>query len=212
MIHGGAPVLSYKTFKPSKPASIEIRRGIKLMQIGLALSSPTQSPEDRASLQILASMISSGQSSLLRRKLILEGELTDRLRTSASSFREAGMFFTTFAVQPRNAPKVLSILTETIHGLRENATTFRESFENARSHAIGSFSVSIDMRMMWRVLRGSGETLRRGHCSWDELISSLESLSFEQFKETVTEITRPERIALVLAGDVKEGAAKTIQW
>jgi predicted Zn-dependent peptidase len=212
MIRGGAPDLSYKTFKPSKPASMEIRRGIKLMQIGLALSSPTQSPEDRASLQILASMISSGQSSLLRRKLVLEGELTDRLRTSASSFREAGMFFTTFAVQPRNVPKVLTILTETIHGLRENTATFRESFENARSHAIGSFSASIDMRMMWRVLRGSWETLRRGHCSWDELISSLESLSFEQFKETVTEITRPERIALVLAGDVKEGAAKTIQW
>jgi len=209
---GATPIISYRTFKPERPSAIELHRPIKLVQIGLAFSSPTQSTEERASLQILGSLLSSGQSSILRRRLILEGEFTDRLRTSISSYREAGMLFTTFAIQPNKVSEVLAILTETVRHLRENTVRFKEDFENARSHAMGSFSVGIDRGMMWRTLLGVGETLRRGHFSWDELISSLESLSFKQFKDNVKEITRPERIALVLAGDIKKGAAKAVQW
>jgi len=210
--HGAAPTISYRTFKPERPSAVELHCQTKLVQIGLAFSSPTQSIEERASLQILSSMLSSGQSSILRRRLILEGEFTDRLRTSATSYREAGMLFTTFAVQPIKVPDVLAILIKTVRDLRENTARFKEDFENARSHAVGSFSTGIDMGMMWRALQGVGETLRRGHCSWDEVISSLESLSFEQFKENVTEITQPERIALVLAGDIKKGATRNVQW
>jgi len=210
--HGAAPTISYRTFKPERPSAMELHRQIKLVQIGLAFSSPTQSIEERASLQILGSMLSSGQSSILRRRLILEGEFTDRLRSSVSGHREAGMLFTTFAVQPSKVPEVLAILTKTVHDVRENTTRFKEDFENARSHAVGSFSAGIDTGMMWRTLQGVWETLRRGHCSWDELISSLESLNFEQFQDNVAEITRSERIALVLAGDIKKGITKTVQW
>jgi hypothetical protein len=64
--------------------------------------------------------------------------------------------------------------------------------------------------MMWRILQGTWETLRRGHCSWNELILLLETLDFEKFRENVAEISRPERTALILAGDVKEGATRTI--
>jgi len=77
---------------------------------------------------------------------------------------------------------------------------------------MGSFSVGIDRGMMWRTLLGVGETLRRGHFSWDELISSLESLNFEQFQDNVAEITRQERIALVLAGDIKKTDTQAIEW
>jgi hypothetical protein len=66
--------------------------------------------------------------------------------------------------------------------------------------------------MMCRVLQGTWETLRRGHCSWDELISQLETLSFNKFKETVVEISRPERTALIMAGAVKEGTAKNLEF
>jgi len=210
--HGAASTVSYRTFKPEGPSVMELHRQIKLVQIGLAFSSSTQSVEERASLDILGSMLSSGQSSILRRRLILEGEFTDRLRASASSYREAGMLFTTFAIQPSKVPEVLAILTKTVCDLRENTDRFKEDFENARSHAVGSFSAGIDGGMMFRALQGAWETLRRGHCSWDELISSLESLNFEQFKGSVTEITRPERIALVLLGNVKKGATKKVQW
>jgi predicted Zn-dependent peptidase len=209
---GAAPTLSYETFKPKRPSAIELSRKIKLAQIGLALSSPTHTIQQRASLQILSSMLSAGQSSILRRKLILEDEFTDRLRTVASSFREAGMFFTSFAVQPSKVSKVLKILTKTVRDLRENSAKFKENFENARSHAVGLFSTTIDTRMMWRATQGSWETLRRGHCSWDELISSLESLDFDEFKDNVAEITQPERMALVLAGNVKRGAATAVHW
>jgi len=210
--HGAPPTISYETFKPKRPSAIELSRKIKLAQIGLALSSPTHTIQQRASLQILSSMLSAGQSSILRRKLILEAEFTDRLRTVASSFREAGMFFTSFAVQPSNVPKVLAILTKTVRDLRDNSARFKENFENARSHAVGLFSTTIDRRMMWRATQGSWETLRRGHCSWDELISSLDSLNFEQFKDNVAEITEPERIALVLAGNIKKGTTETVHW
>jgi len=210
--HGAAPNPSYETFKPKKPSATELSRKIKLAQIGLALSSPTDTIQQRASLQILSSMLSAGQSSILRRKLILEAELTDRLRTISPGFREAGMLLTSFAVQPSNVLEVLTILTKTICDLRENTAKFKENFENARSHAVGSLSTTIDTRMMWRVTLGAWETLRRGQCQWDEIISSLESLSFDEFKDTVAEITQPERIALVLAGNIKKGTSKTAQW
>jgi predicted Zn-dependent peptidase len=211
-IDGAASPISYKAFKPQRPATMELRRKIKLVQIGLALSSPTDSTEERASLQILASMLSAGQSSILRRRLILEGKFTDEIRTSAPAFREAGMLFSTFETQSSKVPKVLAILTKTLRTLKENPAEFEEDFENARSHAVGSFSTSIDMRMMQRALQGAWETLRRGHCSWDELTSSLESQSFEQFKDNVTEITRPERVSLILVGDVEKGSTKTVKW
>jgi predicted Zn-dependent peptidase len=210
--HEAAHTVSYQTFKPKTPATIVLHRETKLAQIGLALSSPTQSADERASLQILGSMLSAGQSSMLRRKLILEDEFTNSLRTFAWSYREAGIFFTTFAIKPSTVHKVLTILTKTMHDMRENIAKFKEDFENAQSHAAGSFSASIDRRMMWRALLGAWEMLRRGQCSWDELISSLESLNFAQFKDNVTEITRPERVALILAGNIKKGASKTSQW
>lgn len=210
--HGTAPPISYKAFKPQGPVAMELHRKTKLVQIGLALSSPADSAEERASLQILGSMLSAGQSSILRRRLILEGKFTDRLRTGVLACREAGMLFATFATQPSNVAKILAILSRTVRSLRENPARFKEDFENARSHAVGSFSTSIDMRMMRRALQGSWETLRRGHCSWDEMTSSLESLKFEQFKDDVAEITRPERFSLILAGDIEKGAAKTVQW
>ena len=210
--HGATPALSYRTFNPEGSVAMELHRQTKLLQVGLAFSSPTHSTEERASLQVLGSMLSSGQSSLLRRRLIFEGDFTDSFRTSVWGYREAGMLFTTFAIQPANVSKVLAILTQTVRELRESITRFKEEFKIARSHAVGSFSARIDRRMMWRVVQGAWETLRRGHCSWDKLISSLESLNFEQFKHNVREITRPERIALILAGDVKDGAAKTVQW
>jgi len=208
----GAATVSYRTFKPKGPATIVLHRKNKLVQIGLALSSPSHSDQERASLQILGSMLSSGQSSILRRKLILEGEFTDRLRTVASSFRESGILLASFAVQPSKVRKVVAILSETVRDLRENTVRFKENFENARSHAVGSFSTEIDVRMMWRAIQGAWETLRRDHCSWDELISSLDSLSFEQFKDNVVEITQPERMTLVLAGNVKRGAATAAHW
>ena len=52
--------------------------------------------------------------------------------------------------------------------------------------------------------------LRRGHCSWNEQISLLETLDFKKFKENVAEISRPERTALILVGDVKEEATRNI--
>jgi len=207
-----APTLSLRAFKPKGPSVLRLNRKIKLVQMGLAFSSPTQSTEERVALQILGSALSAGQSSILRRRLILEGEFTDRLRTSVSLYREAGMLFTTFAIQPNKVSRVLSILKKTVRELREKTVKFKENFENARSHAVGSLSAGIDRGMMWRTLQGVGETLRRGHCSWDELISSIESLNFEQFQDNVAEITRQERIALVLAGDIKKTDTQAIEW
>jgi hypothetical protein len=60
--------------------------------------------------------------------------------------------------------------------------------------------------MMFRTLQGAWETLRRGHCSWDELTMQLETLNFNEFKKNVAEISRPERTAIITAGDVREGA------
>jgi predicted Zn-dependent peptidase len=210
MRHSKSPAISYKTFHPQEPSVTELRRPIKLLQVGLALSSPSGSAEERASLQILGSMLSSGQSSILRRRLILEAQLTDKLRTLTPSYKEAGMLFTTFATQPSKASKVRKILTETLRDLREDTSKFKEHFENARNHAIGQLTTGIDNTMMWRVLQGTWETLRRGHCSWNEQISTLETLDFKKFKENVAEISRPERTALILVRDVKEDATRNI--
>lgn len=207
----GAPVLSYESLEPKSIPATEIKRQIKLVQVGLAFSSPTGSTDERTSLQILSSMLSAGQSSVLRRKLILEGEFTDRLRTLVTDYKEAGIFLTSFAIKPDDTSKVLGALTETVRDLKKNAGEFKENFERAKSHAVGSFSGSVDRRMMWRTLVGAWETLRRGHCSWDEWTSSLESLSFQQFKDNVIEIVRPERTALVLAGNIKKGITKTVR-
>ena len=201
-----SPIASYKKFKPQGPSSIELRRKIKLLQVGLALSGPTASSEERASLQILGSMLSSGQSSILRRRLILEAQLTDKLHTLTPCYREAGMLFTTFATRPDKASKVLRILTETLSELREDTDKFKEQFENARNHAIGQLTSNIDSMMMFRTLQGAWETLRRGHCSWDELTMQLETLNFDEFKKNVAETSRPERTAIIMAGDVREGA------
>jgi predicted Zn-dependent peptidase len=100
--------------------------------------------------------------------------------------------------------KVLKILTETLSDLRENTDRFKEHFENARNHAIGQLTTNIDTTMMYRTLQGAWETIRRGHCSWDQLTAQLETLSFNEFKKNVTEISRAERTALILAGDVTE--------
>jgi predicted Zn-dependent peptidase len=210
--HGTTHPASYKAFRPQGPVVVELRRGIKLVQVGLALSSPTDSVEERASLQILASLFSAGRSSILRQRLVLEDKFTDMIRTIAPAFREAGMLFVTFATKPSNVPRVLKILTKSVVSLRQDSTKFREDFENAKNHAMGSFSTGIDMRMMRRALQGSLEMLRRGHCSWDELTSSLESHSLGEFQGNVAEITQPDRVSLILAGDIKKGTAKTAQW
>ena len=206
------PAVSHKTFHPHGSSTTELRRPIKLLQVGLALSSPTGSAEERASLQILGSMLSSGQSSILRRRLILQAEFTDRLRTLTQSYKEAGMLFTTFATRPNNASKVLEILAETLSELREDTYKFKEHFENARNHAIGQLTTNIDSTMMWRILQGTWETLRRGHCSWDELTSQLETLNFNEFEENVAEISKPERTALILVGDVREDSTRKLQF
>jgi predicted Zn-dependent peptidase len=210
--HGVASVPTYQTFMPKGPTAMGFQRQTKLVQVGLAFSSLTNSAEERASLQILSSMLSTGRSSILRRKLIMVGEFTDRFRTSVSAYREAGIFLTTFAIWPNKVSKVMQILTETTRDVRKNIVKLKKDFERARGHAVGLFSTSIDMRMMWRTLAGAWETLRRGRCSWDEMIKSLETLKFEQFKDYVTEITKPERIALVISGDIKQGLTEKLQW
>ncbi|MGA3191407.1 MAG: pitrilysin family protein [Candidatus Bathyarchaeia archaeon] len=206
------PAISYKKFQPQGPSATELRRPIKLLQVGLALSGQTGSAEERASLQILGSMLSSGQSSILRRRLVLEAQLTDKLRTVTSCYKEAGMLFTTFATRPDKASRVLNILIETLSELREDTDTFKEHFENARNHAIGLLATNIDNTMMYRTLQGAWETLRRGHCGWDELSAQLETLEFSEFKKNVAEMSRPERTALILAGDVREGSARKLQF
>jgi predicted Zn-dependent peptidase len=203
---------TYQAFVPKGPTAMEFQRETKLVQVGLAFSSPTNSAEERASLQILSSMLSTGRSSILRRKLIMMGEFTDRFRTNVSAFHEAGIFLTTFAIRPDKVSKVLQILTETTNDVRKNVAELEKDFERARSHAVGLFSTSIDMRMMWRTLAGAWETLRRGHCSWDEITASLETLRFEQFKDYVEEIAQPERIALVVSGNIKQRATEKLQW
>ena len=206
------PTVSYEKFKPPGPSATELHRPTKLLQVGLALSGPTGSAEERASFQILGSMLSSGQSSILRRRLVLEAQLTDKLRTITPCYKEASMLFTTFATQPNKASKILKILTETLSELRKEPDNFKERFENARNHAIGQLTTNIDTAMMYRTLQGAWETIRRGHCSWDELIEQLETLKFHEFKENVTEICRPERTALIMAGDVKEGSTRKLQF
>jgi predicted Zn-dependent peptidase len=210
--HGVASVPTYQTFTPKGPTTMEFQRQTKLVQVGLAFSSPTNSAEERASLQILSSMLSTGRSSILRQKLVMVGEFTDRFRTNVSAYHEAGIFLTTFAVRPDKVSKVLQILTETTNDVRKNIAKFKKDFERAKSHAVGLFSTSIDMRMMWRTLAGAWETLRRGRCSWDEIIASIETLKFEQFKDYVKEITQPERIALVISGNIQQGATEKLQW
>jgi predicted Zn-dependent peptidase len=206
----GAPALSYERFSPRSVPATEIKRQIKLAQVGLAFSSPTDSAWERASFQIFSSILSGGRSSVLRRKLILEGKYTDKLRTAISSYKEAGIFLTSFAIEPSKTPEVLNTLTNAIGDLK-STEQFKEDFERAKSHAVGSFTATIDMRMMWRALSGAWETLRRGHCSWDEWISSLEKLTFDQFTKNLQEIIQPKRIALVLAGNIKEKTARDIQ-
>jgi predicted Zn-dependent peptidase len=204
------PTVSRKAFHPPGPSVTELRRPVKLLQVGLALSCPTRSAEERASIQILGSMLSAGRSSILRRRLVLETELTDKLRTLTPSYEEAGMLLTSFATRPNKAVKVVDIIAETLNELREDTDKFKELFENARNHAIGLLTTSLDTTMMYRVLQGSWETLRRGHCSWDELIHQLCTLSFDQFKENVLKISSPERTALIMAGAVREGVARTL--
>jgi predicted Zn-dependent peptidase len=207
-----SPPVSYKRFQPQGSSVTELRRPTKLLQVALALSGPTGSAEERASIQILGSMLSSGQSSILRRRLVLEAQLTDKLRTLTPCYKEAGMLFTTFATRSNKASKVLKILTETLSELREDKKKFKEHFENARNHAIGQLTTNIDSTMMSRTLQGAWETLRRGHCSWDELTSQLETLNFKEFKESVAEISRPERTALILAGDVRGDHTRKLQF
>jgi len=204
-----APALSYERFTPRSVPTTEIKRQIKLAQVGLAFSSPTDSAWERASFQIFSSMLSEGRSSVLRRKLILEGKYTDKLRTTISSYKEAGIFLTSFAIEPSKTPEVLNTLTNAIGDLK-STEQLKEDFERAKSHAVGSFTTTIDMRMMLRTLAGAWETLRRGHCSWDDWISSLEKLTFDQFTKNLQEIIQPKRIALVLAGNIKEKTARAI--
>jgi predicted Zn-dependent peptidase len=206
----GAPALSYERFSPRSVPATEIKRQSKLAQVGLAFSSPTDSAWERASFQIFGSMLSAGRSSVLRRRLILEGKYTDKLRTAISSYKEAGTFLTSFAIEPGKTPEVLDTLTNAIGNLK-STEQFKEDFERAKSHAVGSFTATIDMRMMWRTLSGAWETLRRGYCSWDEWISSLESLTLDQFMKSLQEIIQPKRIAVVLAGNIKEKTANGIQ-
>jgi predicted Zn-dependent peptidase len=210
--HAVGSASTYKAFVPKGPATMEFQRKTKLVQVGLVFSSPTNSAEERASLQVLSSMLSSGRSSILRRKLVMESEFTDRFRTSVSAYHEAGIFLTSFAVRPTEVVKVLQILSKTTRDVRKNAAMFKKDFERARSHAAGLFPTSIDMRMMWRTLNGAWEILRRGRCSWDEIIASIETLKFEQFKNYLAEITQPERIALIISGKIKQGVAKELQW
>lgn len=210
--HVKGQTFSRRPFSPQGPSATEIHHQIQLAQVGLALSGPTSSADERTSLQILGSMLSSGQSSILRRRLVLEGELTDKLRTLVSGYREAGMLFTTFATRPSRVPKVLTTLTKTVRELREDTAKFKEDFENARNHALGLLSTGIDSTMMWRILQGTWETLRRGQCSWNKLLSSLETLDFERFRDNVADIARPERVSLILAGDIKKDATKTVHW
>lgn len=198
----GAPAPSYERFNPNSVSGTEIKRQIKLAQVGLAFSSPTDAAEERASFQIFGSMLSAGRSSLLRRNLILEGKYTDKFRTAISSYREAGIFLTSFVIEPDKTQEVLDTLTNALKDLK-SAEQFEEDFERAKSHAVGSFSASIDMRMMWRTLLGALETLRRDNCIWDEWIRSLESLTFDQFIKNLQEIIQPKRTALVLAGSIK---------
>jgi predicted Zn-dependent peptidase len=154
-------------------------------------------------------MLSAARSSVLRRKLILEGKYTDKLRTAISSYKEAGIFLTSFAIEPSKTPEVLNTLTNAIGDLK-STEQLKEDFERAKSHAVGSFTTTIDMQMMLRTLAGAWETLRRGHCSWDDWISSLEKLTFDQFTKNLEEIIQPKRIALVLAGNIKEKTARAI--
>jgi predicted Zn-dependent peptidase len=212
MGRGRGPAVSYEKFQPQGPSATELRRPTKLLQVGLALSGPTDSAEERASLQIFGSMLSSGQSSILRRRLVLETKLTDRLRTLTPCYKEAGMLFTTFATRPNKASKVLEILTETLNELREDTDRFKEHFEDARNHAIGQLTTNIDSTMMYRTLQGAWETLRRGQCSWDELTKQLETLDFNEFKENVAEMCRPERTALIMASDMREGLTRKLQF
>jgi predicted Zn-dependent peptidase len=209
---GKGPAVSYEKFQPQGPSATELRRPTKLLQVGLALSGPTDSAEERASLQIIGSMLSSGQSSILRRRLVLETKLTDKLRTLTPCYKEAGMLFTTFVTRPNKASKVLKILTETVNELREHTDKFKEHFEDARNHAIGQLTTNIDSTMMYRTLQGAWETLRRGRCSWDKLIIQLETLDFSEFKDNVAEMCRPERAAVIMAGDVREGLMKKLQF
>ncbi len=191
-------------FHPPGTSTTKLPRPVKILQIGLALSCPTQSAEERASAQILGSMLSAARSSILRQRLIVEAQLTDKLRTVTSNYNEAGMLLTTFATRPDKAKRVISILASTLKELNENTDRFKGSFEIARNHAMGTLTTGIDATMMWRVLQGSWETLRRGHCSWKELISQLEALDFNEFKQCVSEMSKPERATLILAGAMKK--------
>jgi hypothetical protein len=104
------------------------------------------------------------------------------------------------------------MLTETTSEVRAHIAKFKADFDRAKSHAVGSFSTSIDMRMMWRTLAGAWEILRRRRCSWDEIIGSIETMKFERFQDYLTEIMQPERIALVISGNIKQGITKELRW
>ncbi|MBC7332899.1 MAG: insulinase family protein [Actinobacteria bacterium] len=163
-----------------------------------------RSSDDRFALSLLTNMIGGNMSSRLFQKVREEKGLSYSIFASNTQYIDTGVVCIYAASSPKNVYKVLDLIEEEIEDIKKNGVKEIE-LERAKENMKGGIVLNIEDISSRMSRLGKSLLMDNKILTIDEIMKKIDRVSLKDVEEVVHKYFQPERMSLVVMGDMAKG-------
>lgn len=178
-------------------------KDLEQVQICMGAEAPSQTSEKRFACAVLNTILGGNMSSRLFQEVRENRGLAYSIYSFVSSYLDTGFFCVYVATDPQNVNPVLDTIQAEIKKISKGQLS-RSDLEAAKDYLTGSIYLSTentDSRMM-RLAKN--EFVFERYIGYDELVSKLEDVTFDEVVEGAKEIFQNGKPSLAALGPIKD--------
>ncbi len=190
---------------PETHAPIVIKQRPDLEQAHLILATPYPSATDprRYAADLTASILGGGTASRLWQKVREERGLAYSVGASTTMYQDVGIFSIFAATSPEQVEEVVDIAVVEMRNVVRDGVTAAE-LDLAKAQARASVLLSLEDSASRAAALAQSEMVHGRQVSVEETLAGIDSVTIDDCQALAHEFFRPEKIAFVALGDLRD--------
>lgn len=186
-----------------KPVHHHEERDLEQIHFCLGSDGFARDDDDRWGLYTLSTILGGSMSSRLFQKIREERGLTYSVYSFHSSFSDRGLFGIYSATSPDNFNLAASLAVEECRKLFSEGIT-EEELQDAKTFMKGNLALSYESIEVRMGQMAKNEMTFGRHYSFDEIVSSLDAITMEDFMRVAARLFSDRTLSLIFLGKTKE--------
>ncbi|HEN20486.1 MAG TPA: insulinase family protein [Desulfobacteraceae bacterium] len=178
-------------------------KDLEQVHISIGSEAPSQISEKRFACAVLNTILGGNMSSRLFQEVREKRGLAYSIYSFVSSYIDTGFLCVYVATEPSNVNPVLDTIQDEIKKITRGQFP-RADMEAAKDYLTGSIYLSSENTESRMMRLAKNELIFKRYIGYDELVSNLEAVTFDDVVETAKEIFQNGKTSLAALGPIRD--------